>query len=270
MDSVDAGRLLALATDFTVIPGRSGLSAEYRRLVNRYVTEASFKMLIDGLLEGAECEATYASETEGLIVRADADSPWCWPAASGDLPWNTKKYRGEEAAFQRAGRLLVIPALLAYIAPSAVELDDLMTDPTLLPPPVPVRELEKLIRDFAEHLEAEDPGLDGNEYPIWWHWLQASGESSTGRAAPKTTSYMVNDVLQFLRERGLLTRVSESGTDTVYQPRRRLIFHYTDLLIDGLFTDLQQFAARQQADAPPGTWGEALADDSFSNDESED
>lgn len=245
MDGIDAGRLIAFATDVTAVPGSSGDSAEYARLVGRYLSDAPFRRLVDDILEGVACEATDADPRAGFVVRSRPDGPWAWPAHSNDLPWNKKTPPAEE----RACRMLVIPALLAYIAPSAADFDDLASDPSLRPPDVAVRDLERFIRDFAAQREADGADLASEERPIWWHWLQMPQEAPTRRqkqAARIDTTYLVYDVLRFLHKQSLLIKTGGTAVrDTVYRPRRRLLAHYRDLLVDELFTSLRKFAAQQ-------------------------
>lgn len=58
VDGIDAGRLIAFATDVTAAPGDSGERAEYARLAGRYLSDAAFRMLVDDILEGVGCEVT--------------------------------------------------------------------------------------------------------------------------------------------------------------------------------------------------------------------
>ncbi|MFG2050412.1 hypothetical protein ACGFIW_23630 [Micromonospora sp. NPDC048935] len=41
--------------------------------------------------------------------------------------------------------------------------------------------------------------------------------------------------------------------DTVFRPRRRLLAHYRDLLVDDLFTDLRDFTPSPPATSGPST-----------------
>ncbi len=247
MDGVDAGKLIAFACDLTATPGASGESAEYRRLVERYLAEAVFRMLVDDIAEGVGCEVVHVSPREGLVLRSQPDGPWAWPAHASDLPWNKRfSASSSTSAFDRAARMLVIPALLAFIAPSAADYDDLLSDPTLLPSPVTVRELENFIREFAAHRERDHPDPTGEERSLWWHWLQAASETPTvARIGRSASSYPVFDVLQYLSQLGLLIKLSGSAEDTAYRPRRRLLHHYRDLLINDLFANLREFAVSE-------------------------
>lgn len=242
MDGIDAGRLIAFAIDVTAVPGDSGDRAEYARLAGRYLSDAAFRSLVDDILEGVGCEVTDADTHGGLVIRSRPDGPWAWPAYSSDLPWNKKTL----AAGERACRMLVIPALLAFIAPSAADFDDLVSDATLRPPDVTVRELERFIRDFAAQREAENPELPGEERPVWWHWLQMQQEATTKsqkRPARLDATYLVYDVLQFLHAQHLLIKVGDApARGSVYRPRRRILAHYRDFLVDDLFTSLRHFA----------------------------
>src|SRR5262245_29063292 len=112
---VDVGRLLAFALDVTAAPGSGGAAADYARLVRRYIEDAPFRALFDGVLEGAGCEVTTAEPSIGLVVRTRPEGPWAWPMRSTDLPWNQSFERNHE----RAARALVVIGLLAYVAPSA-------------------------------------------------------------------------------------------------------------------------------------------------------
>jgi hypothetical protein len=258
MDGIDAGRLMAFACDETASPGSTGEAAEYTRLINRYLREATFRKLVDDVLEGVSCEVTDVTPHLGLVLRSHPDGPWCWPARQDDLPWNKTWAKNENDSVMRSARMLVVPALLAYLAPSAADYDDLLADPTLILPSVPVRELERFIRDFAHQREAESPDPAGEERPIWWHWLQLSGETPTAeRISRVSTTYVVYDVLKFLHTRGLLKKTSgTSAVDSVYTPRRRLLAHYRDLLVDDLFTSLRRFASeRDTSTRPPGQPG---------------
>jgi hypothetical protein len=241
VNGVDAGKLVAFAVDVTATPGGSGEAAEYARLVDRYLADASFRRLVDDILEGVGCEVTDATLHAGLIVRSQLGGPWCWPARGADLPWNKSFLDLEE----RAARMIVVPALLAYVAPAAADFDDLLSDPTVVPATVSVRDLERFIRDFAQQHEAESPDPAGEERPAWWYWLQPSEDTSgRKRISRKTTTYLTYDVLQFLHRQGLLVKTTgTSAADAVYRPRRRLLAHYRDLLIDDLFTALRDFAA---------------------------
>ena len=244
MDGVDVGRLIAFATDTTASPGSSGQAGEYARLIERYLSDSAYRLLVDDVLEGAGCSVTHAARREGLIVRTEPDGPWAWPERSAELPWNRNFSKNQ--AVERAPRMLVVPALLAYIAPSAADFDDQLSDPTLTLPTVTVRDLEQFIRDFATRHENESPDPADDERPAWWHWLQAAGETATAeRIGRSTTGYVVYDMLQYLSQIGLLAKVSGSSHDTVYRPRRRILHHYRDLLVNDLFAMLTDHARDQ-------------------------
>jgi hypothetical protein len=251
VDGVDVGRLIAFATDAGASLGSSGRAGEYARLIERYLSDSAYRLLVDDVLEGAGCTVAHAAPREGLIVRTEPDGPWAWPERSTDLPWNRNFSKNQ--AVERAARMLVVPALLAYIAPSAADFDDQLSDPTLTLPTVTVRDLEQFIRDFATRQEDESPDPALEERPAWWHWLQAAGETATAeRIARSTTGYVVYDMLQYLSQIGLLVKVSGSSHDTVYRPRRRILHHYRDLLVNDLFSLLTEHARDHQlaGDAP--------------------
>lgn len=239
--NIDVGRLLAFAVDVTATPGSGGSSADYARLVGRYVEDAQFRTLFDGVIEGVGCEVSTADRHVGIVLRTRPDGPWAWPARSADLPWN----RTFEEPQQRAARALVIIALLAYLAPSAADLDDVLSDPDIVLATVGVRDLEQFIRDFCEQCEAKttDPAGDVDSRPIWWHWLQLPADAPTARRiARSTTTYIVHDVLSFLHSAGWLidTTPGRAAADKRYRPRRRLIHHYRDFMLDDVFNALRQ------------------------------
>jgi hypothetical protein len=253
MDGVDIGRLIAFATDATASPGSSGQAGEYARLIEKYLSDAAFRLLVDDVAEGAGCTVSHAAPREGLILRSQPDGPWAWPERSTDLPWNRSFSKSPNPAVEKAARMLVIPALLAYISPSAADYDDQLADPTLSLPLVTVRELEVFIRDFAARQEAGSPDPSDEERPAWWHWLQSAGETATTeRIGRSTTGYVVFDMLQYLSQIGLLIKVSGSSHDTVYRPRRRILHHYRDMLLNELYAAISQYAEDQAraADAP--------------------
>lgn len=243
LGELDVGRLLAAALDVTAAPGSSGRPAEYARLVQRYLQDAPFRALFDGVVEGAGCQVASADKNIGLVLRTSPDGPWAWPARSADLPWN----KSFEDPHQRAARALVVIALLAYVAPSAADLDDLLSDPDVVPTVVGVRELERFIRDFCEKCEegGADPVGESNDRPLWWHWLQLPAEAPTARRVSRsTTAYIVYDVLSFLQMTGWLIDVSanRAAVDKRYRPRRRLLHHYRDLLLDEVFGAIRRHA----------------------------
>ncbi|XXX76103.1 hypothetical protein WMF30_51490 [Sorangium sp. So ce134] len=239
---VDVGRLLAFALDVTASPGSGGIPADYARLVQRYIEDAPFRSLFDGVVEGAGCEVTTADRNIGIVLRTRPDGPWAWPARAADLPWN----KSFEEPHPRAARALVVIALLAYVAPSAADLDDLLSDPDVVLTTVGVRELEQFIRDYCEQCEADtpDPAGDAESRPLWWHWLQMPAEAPTAkRISRSTTTYIVYEVLSFLHVAGWLVDTSSSrAADKRYRPRRRLIHHYRDLLLDDVFGALRRRA----------------------------
>lgn len=242
-DAIDVGRLLAFALDITRAPGSGGDAAEYTRLVIRYLEDAFFRALFEGVVEGAGCKVATADRNVGIVLRTLPDGPWAWPAKSPDLPWN----RAFEDAHQRAARALVVIALLAYVAPSAADLDELLTDADVVLTTVAVRELEQFIRDFCEQREAvmPDPVGDDEARPLWWHWLQLPSEAPTAKRIPRgTTIYIVHEVLSFLQAAGwLIDATSARGAaDKRYRPRRRLLHHYRDLLLDEAFIALRTHA----------------------------
>jgi hypothetical protein len=243
--TVDVGRLLAFALDVTASPGSSGMPADYSRLVQRYVEDAAFRTLFDGVAEGAGCEVTTADAHVGIVLRTRPDGPWAWPARTADLPWN----RTFDEPHQRAARALVVIALLAYVAPSAADLDDLLTDADLVLPTVGVRELEQFVRGFCEQREADasDPTGDVESRALWWHWLQLPAETPTAKRISRgTTTYIVYDVLSFLHGAGWLIEASSNraAADKRYRPRRRLLHHYRDLLLDDVFNALRGYGER--------------------------
>jgi hypothetical protein len=242
--TVDVGRLLAFALDVTAVPAESGINADYGRLVQRYVEDAVFRALFNGVIEGAGCTVTTADRHIGIVLRTRPDGPWAWPARSADLPWSGKF----EDAHQRAARALVVIALLAYVAPSAADLDELLADADAVVTTVGVRDLERFVRDFCEHCEttATDPGGVPEQRPLWWHWLQLPAEAPTSsRSSRGTTTYIVYDVLSFLQRAGWLidTTSSRAASDKRYRPRRRLLHHFRDLLLDEVFGALQRHAS---------------------------
>ncbi|WP_437312120.1 hypothetical protein [Sorangium sp. So ce388] len=250
--AVDVGRLLAFALDVTAAPGSGGVAADYARLVQRYVEDAPFRSLFDGVVEGAGCEVTTADRNIGLVLRTRSDGPWAWPARSADLPWN----RSFEEMHPRAARALVVVALLAYVAPSAADLDDLLSDADVVLTTVAVRELERFIRDYCEQCEADtpDPTGDVESRPLWWHWLQMPAETPTDKRISRgTTTYIVYDVLSFLHNAGWLIDASPNrpAADKRYRPRRRLIHHYRDLLLDDVFGALRRHAESASIGAAP-------------------
>jgi hypothetical protein len=254
-ESVEVGRLMAFALDVMASPGSSGLAAEYARLVERYMEDAGFRALFDGVLEGAGCQVASADRTVGVVLRTRPDGPWAWPARSADLPWNGSF----EEPSQRAARALVVIGLLAYVAPSAADLDDVLSEADIVLPAVGVRELERFIRDFCEQCEAgtPDPAGDADTRPLWWHWLQVPGEAPTAsRISRGTTSYIVYDVLSFLHDAGWLIELSANrAADKRYRPRRRLIHHYRDLLLDDAFAALQRHAGNTRSRTSAGPVG---------------
>jgi hypothetical protein len=246
MNGVDAGRLLGHALNPSATPGSGGKAADYGRLVDRYLGDETFRMLFDDILEGVACSVAHASPETGVVLLAEPDSPWCWPTRSADLPWHNKLLKDDQ---QRAARILVIPALLAYVAPTAADLEDFLTDPTLLLPQVPVTDLENFIREAALDLERAHGNPEGEERPMWWHWVQRAQDKSAG---PRSTStYVVADVLDFLHEKQLMVRCDAKPLhETTFRPRRRLLAHYRDLMVDELFRDLQDLAAAYERQTP--------------------
>ena len=175
--SVDVGRLLAFALDISASPVSGVGAADYACLIHRYLEDAPFRALFDGVVEGAGCEVASANRDIGLVLRTRPDGPWAWPARSSDSPWG--KF---EDAHLRAARGLVVVALFAYLAPSAADLEDLLSDTESKVPPVGVRELEQFIRDFCTEQEVRSPDPFGtaDARPLWWHWrpcLPASGRA---------------------------------------------------------------------------------------------
>lgn len=239
----DVGRLLAFALDVTAIPGASGASADYTRLVDRYREDAAFRSLFDSVIEGAGCEVAAAESSIGLVLRTRPDGPWAWPARTADLPWN----KSFEDPHLRAARALVVLAILAYVAPSAADMDDILGDPAVVLPTIGVRDLEQFIRDFSAQHEARntDPVADESTRPLWWHWMQLPAEAPTAkRISRRTTTYIVHDVLSFLAQTGWLidTTTNKAVADKRYRPRRRFLHHYRDLLLDDVFTALWRHA----------------------------
>lgn len=250
--AVDAGRLLAFALDITASPAGGVGAADYTRLVDRYREDAPFRVLFDGVIEGAGCEVATANHSVGIVLRTRPDGPWAWPAKSADLPWN-----GFENMHLRAARALVVIALLAYLAPSGADLDDLLSDTEARLTPVSVRDLEQFVRDFClqQESQAANPTGDENSRPLWWHWLQLPSEAPTAkRMARTTTSYVVHGVLSFLHGKGWLIDVTpkHSSEDKRYRPRRRLLYHFHDLLLDDLFRALREHAEAAYAGALKG------------------
>jgi hypothetical protein len=264
--TVDVGRLLAFALDVAATPGSGGAPADYARLIRRYVEDATFRSLFNGVVEGAGCEVATADITMGVVLRTRADGPWAWPARSADLPWNGSF----EEPQQRAARALVVIALIAYVAPSAADLDDVLSEPDTVLTAVGVRELEQFIRDFCEQCESNvsDPTASVEQRPLWWHWLQLPAETPTARRISRgTTTYLVYEVLSFLHSLGWLTEISSSrpAASKQYRPRRRLLYHYRDLLMDDVFRALRTYAENpERSSASEATETEAVTSDATS------
>ena len=98
--------------------------------MQRYLGEARFRREFDDVVEGIACEVADASVSTGIVLRTHPDGPWAWPRRSTDLPW-AKKFLSPE---ERLARAVVVVALLAFVAPSAADLDDLLADPGIAPP----------------------------------------------------------------------------------------------------------------------------------------
>lgn len=256
MDATHAGRLVAFALDNSAVPGNSGSAGEYRTLVDAYVSDAVFRRLVDDVLEGASCTVIHADRNLGMLLDTEPDGPWAWPRRAADLPWN-KNFSHPSA---RSARLLVPVALLAYIAPSAADFDDLLTDPLALSGTFTAAQLEGFIRDFAQRKEADTHDPAGGEAPAWWHWLQLPAAAPTDqRASRQTTVYLVHEVLSFLHTQGLLAKTSGfTVRDTVYRPRRRFIARCRTLLADELLQQLQEHAARRSEETDSGATEEEV------------
>jgi hypothetical protein len=248
MDGVDVGRLVALALDVTASPGAGGQSGHYRALVERYLTDASFRQFVDDVLEGAACEVVQADRHLGLIIASSSDGPWAWPRRAAELPWS-KNFDDRPT---RAVRMLVLVAVLAYIAPTAADFDDLLADPLAVSASFTASQLDRFIRDFAEHKEAQSSDPLGQEPPLWWHWLQRPAHAATltgSRTSPRSTVAVVHDVLSFLHGQHLLAKTSGSNVkDNTYRPRRRLIAQCRTLMVDDLLQQLQAFATDTDPD----------------------
>ncbi|MFF8531667.1 hypothetical protein ACN6K9_002542 [Streptomyces sp. SAS_267] len=249
MDGTDAGRLVAFALDTTAVPGTSGQGARYRALLDRYRTDAAFRNLVDDILEGAGCFVAQADPHHGLLLDTEPDGPWAWPQRTADLPWN-KNFENSAA---RAARLLVPVALLAYVAPSAADFDDLLADPLAAAATFTAAQLADFIAGFARHKEEETTDPPGNEAPLWWHWLQLPAHvPTTKRAGRRSTEYLVHEVLTFLHGQRLVAKTAGTTVrDSVYRPRRRLLARCRAMLADSLLTDLQAYAATRTEPASP-------------------
>ncbi len=250
--AADVGRLLAFALNVRATPGSSGESADYARLVERYIDDAAFRSLFDGVAEGVGCHVVAFEPRLGVVLQTNADGPWAWPARSSDLPW----HGNFEDAHARAARALVVVALVAYIAPTAADLHDRLSDVDQVLPPVGVRELEQFIRDFCAQQEhrATDPSLGPEHRPLWWHWLQLPPDApSVKRIARSNATFIVHDVLAFLHREGWLVDTTSQRAAALkrYRPRRRFLYHYRDLLLDELFLALQRHAATARVSGTP-------------------
>lgn len=246
MDGIDAGQLIAFATTVSMAPGRSGDGADYQRLLERYLADSQFRQLVDDILEGAGCEVADATAQGGMVLRSTPEGPWHWPMRARDLPWQKSFLSGPD----RAARMVTVVALLAYLAPSAADFDDWLSDPDRILPDVSARALDAFVRDFAQQRDAEQLPETDRDRPLWSYWLDKSAAApESRRIARQTSEYPVHDVLKFLHGEGLLIKTGgSSATDTTYRPRRRLLLHYRDLLLDELFGALRDFAATQRAD----------------------
>ncbi|MFB6676444.1 hypothetical protein ACFCWG_29280 [Streptomyces sp. NPDC056390] len=243
MDGTDAGRLIAFALDVTAEPGNSGQAGDYRNLLDRYRTDASFRRLVDDILEGAGCFVAMADPHRGLLLDTDPGGPWAWPQRTADLPWN----KNFENASARAMRLLVPVALLAYVAPSAADFDELLSDPAAVTTTCTATQLAQFITDYARHKESEAMDPAEGEVPLWWHWLQLPAHVPTAkRAGRRSAEYLVHEVLAFLHGQRLV--VKSGGTtvrDSIYRPRRLFLARCRAMLADDLLGDLQAYAAKR-------------------------
>ncbi|HEY8986395.1 MAG TPA: hypothetical protein VIU15_43335 [Streptomyces sp.] len=240
MDGTDAGRLLAFALDVTAAPGNSGHSAHYRSLLDRYRTDAAFRHLVDDILEGAGCSVALADPHHGLLLDTELDGPWAWPRRTTDLPWN----KNFEDVSARAARLLVPVALLAYVAPSAADFDDLLADPLAVAATFTASQLADFITGFARHKEEETADPPEDQAPLWWHWLQLPAHApASKRAGRRDRTYLVYTVLTFLHGQRLVAKTTGTTVrDSVYRPRRLLLARCRAMLADHLLQDLQTYA----------------------------
>ncbi|MFF5985400.1 hypothetical protein ACFY78_41895 [Streptomyces olindensis] len=255
MDGTDAGRLLAFALDVTAAPGNNGQAGHYRDLLDRYRTDAAFRRLVDDILEGVGCNVAMADPHHGLLLDTDPSGPWAWPQRAADLPWN----KNFEHASARAARLLVPVALLAYVAPSAADFDELLTDPSAATVTCTAPQLAEFIADYARHKESDATDPVEGEAPLWWHWLQMPAHVPTAkRVARRGAEYLVHEVLSFLHGQRLVVKTSGSTVrDNLYRPRRLFLARCRAMLADDLLNDLQAYAATRTGPSPSATTPEA-------------
>lgn len=250
-DLVDVGRLVAYATDVTKIPGSTGETGEYRRLVQRYIIEPEFRNAVDDVLEGADCEVAEVSETVGLVLYPRPGSLWAWPAKSSELSWN----RGTDSG-ERAARMLTVVALLARQFPTGIDIEAVLDDPDRGVHPVSVQELEQYIRDFCEQQRDGQPDvasdLSDDQVPLWSWWLGRDAYADTDRRTSRgTTSYVVYTTLDTLRELGLLIDLTANkpAEHKRYRMKRRLLVQYRDFLMNPLFVALREANHRPDPEA---------------------
>jgi len=67
-------------------------------------------------------------------------------------------------------------------------------------------------------------------------------------------------MLEFLHKQHLLIKVRDApARESVYRPRRRILAHYRDLLVDDLFASLRQFAGEREARLRPSAAVDGMA-----------
>lgn len=198
-DYSDVGVLIS----YSLQPNRRPSGDEYRRTLDRYRAEPSFRQAVDGVLGGLGARVLSDGDF-GLIVGVVPESPFAFRL--GDMP----RTQDEE------GRLLagfVLIGLAAFAFPTAEELAEQR-----------VRQLhdiefEAWLRSACGQLDTRtsagevipEEGLD----QAWRIYLdmQATTERVRGanRMSPKTTLYWVRNTLSWLADHGMARPDTTAG-----------------------------------------------------------
>ncbi|MFI9580403.1 hypothetical protein ACIHCQ_00785 [Streptomyces sp. NPDC052236] len=209
-DARDVGLLLRYGLDPTMSPARHDV---YSRLLDRFHTDPDLRTAFDATADGLGLRVLTADRSAGLVLIAEPTSPL---AVTDTSQWLRIRGTADRLVYG-----LALSGATAWCYPTARAVREPGTRR------VTALDVDRLVREHAAAIEAEEITLDGGLGDAWREYATNRKQvalTSSGRLKRDCTVRMCEDVLLMLASFGLV------GVDrTVPPPRAELrVWRSTD------------------------------------------
>lgn len=196
---------------------RPAQEPEYQELVERYLDDSPFRVMVRELADGLGLELLDVSN-HGAIFAPKDDSVFALRPA---------EFRASPKVDDRLMDGLAQVAIAATVFPRDRDLDE---DPDIVRPPVTVEEVDTHLRTICEHLAEEargtpDPDASDEKRGLieaWRVYMQRVDmmETRDARRAMRATRRIIEYSLERLHDFGCFTVIVQNG-EQAWQPTRR-------------------------------------------------